>query len=169
VGITTGDLHLEWDVPYEPGLLQAIGRKGGRIVCEEKIRTTGPPAAIRLTVDRKEIRADGQDVAQVKISVLDKDGYPVPDAANNIVLTVEGAGHLIGLDNGDPMDHTPMKSSRRNVFHGLALAVIQSSAQSPGHPSPQSSTRTSAASGLIRVQARSPDLAEDTITINTEK
>jgi beta-galactosidase len=165
VGITTGDLHLEWDVPYEPGLLQAIGRKGGRIVCEEDIRTTGPPAAIRLTVDSNKILADGRDVAQVKISVLDKDGYPVPDAANNIVLAVEGPGHLIGLDNGDPMDHTPMKSNRRNVFHGLALAIIQSSGRPPS--SGLSSAHTSAAAGVIRVQASSPGITGDTIEIST--
>ncbi len=156
VGSTTGDLHLEWDVPYEPGLLRAVGRKGGRIVNEETIHTTGAPASIRLSVDRGNalagdrsnapagdtIRADGRDIALVKIEVLDKDGYPVPDAANNITLSVEGAGHLIGLDNGDPADHTSMKSNRRNLFHGLALAVIQSSA----------------APGSIRVQASSPGI-----------
>jgi beta-galactosidase len=152
VGITTGDLHLEWDVPYEPGLLRAVGRKGGRIVDEQTIHTTGAPAAIRLTSDRTRIQADGRDVAQVKIEVLDKDGYPVPDAGNNIVLSVEGAGHLIGLDNGDPMDHTSMKSNRRNVFHGLALGVIQSSAQP----------------GVIRVQASSPGIAGATIEIRTQ-
>ena len=41
-----------WDVPYEPGILKAVGRKGGKIVCEEEIHTTGAPAAIRLSVDR---------------------------------------------------------------------------------------------------------------------
>ena len=168
VGITTGDLHLEWDVPYEAGMVKAVGRKGGRIVDEQTIHTTGAPAAIRLTADRNNIQADGRDVAQVKIEVLDKDGNPVPDAGNNIVLSVEGAGHLIGLDNGDPMDHTPMKSNRRNVFHGLALGVIQSMAQPSGRSSAQPSGRFSAASGVIRVQANSPGIAGAAIEIRTQ-
>jgi beta-galactosidase len=163
VGITTGDLHLEWDIPYEPGVLRAVGRKGGRIVCDELVHTTGAPAAIRLSVDRKSSddgRRDGaqagQHVAHVKIEVLDKDGYPVPDAGNGIVLSVEGDGHLIGLENGDPADHTSMKGNRLNVFHGLALAVIQSSA------------RPSAQPGVIRVQASSPGITGDTLSITTQ-
>jgi len=151
VAITTGDLHMAWTIPYEPGVVRAIGRKGGKVVCEEEIRTTGAPAAIRLLPDRNVLRADDQDVVQVKIEVVDKDGHPIPDAANGVELSVEGAGSLIGLDNGDPRDHTPMKSSRRNVFHGLALAVIQS--------------RLAGRTGIIRVTAGSPGLTGATLEI----
>jgi beta-galactosidase len=167
VGVTTGDLHLEWDVPYEPGLLRAVGRKGGRIACEEVIHTTGAPANIRLAADRNNIHADGRDVAQVKIEVVDKDGYPVPDAGNRITLSVEGAGRLIGLDNGDPKDHEPMKSNQRNVFHGLALAVIQSSAPSPGRPSAKASAKASVAAGVISVRASSPGIGGAVLEIRT--
>jgi Glycoside hydrolase family 2 C-terminal domain 5 len=163
----TLDLPHDWSIE---GSFDSAARTGGggRIVCEEEIRTTGASAAIRLTADRNNIQADGRDVVQVKIEVLDKDGYPVPDAGNNIVFSVDGAGHLIGLDNGDPMDHTPMKSNRRNVFHGLALGVIQSSARPSGRSSAQPSGRSSAASGVIRVQASSPGIAGDTIEIRTQ-
>ena len=41
VNTTTGDFHLAWDVPYEPGILKAIGKKGGKMVAEEEIHTTG--------------------------------------------------------------------------------------------------------------------------------
>src|SRR3974390_824367 len=40
VPATTADLHLAWDVPYEPGTLKAVGRKNGQILCQEEIRTT---------------------------------------------------------------------------------------------------------------------------------
>ncbi len=43
---TTSDLHLEWDVPYEPGFLKVIGKKDGKVVCSEEIRTAGTPAAL---------------------------------------------------------------------------------------------------------------------------
>ena len=56
VSVTTADLHLSWDVPYEPGTLKAVGRKNGQVVCEEEIRTTGEPAAIALSVDRNTLR-----------------------------------------------------------------------------------------------------------------
>jgi beta-galactosidase len=125
INTTTADLHLLWDVPYEPGILKAVGRSGGKVVVEELIHTTGVPAAIRLSADRNIIQADPSDVAHVKVEVIDENGYVVPDAAVEIQLSLEGAGSLIGFDNGNPSDRSSMKNSRRNTFNGLALAVIQ--------------------------------------------
>jgi beta-galactosidase len=136
-------------VPYEAGVLKAVGRKGGERVCEEEIRTTGMPAAIRLSVERD--GGDAGHVSQVRIGIIDKDGNLVPDAANSVQLTVEG-GKLLGLDNGDPMDHTSMKSSRRNVFNGLALAIVQSLAKK----------------AVVEVRAESAGLAGTTIKIDNQ-
>ena len=153
VGTTTGDLHLVWDVPYEQGVLKAVGRKGGKVVMEEVIRTSGAPAAFRLSVDRDTIDADKRDVAHVKIEVVDENGNVVPDANEPVQITIEGTGALIGLDNGNPFDHTSMKSDKRNTFNGLALAVIQSTNKT----------------GVIRVQTYSPSLKNASIEIITKK
>jgi beta-galactosidase len=122
---TTADLHLSWDVPYEPGTLKAVGKKNGKVVCMEVIETTGKPAAIRLTVDSKQILADDQDVAHVKIEIIDAKGNVVPKADNLIHYKITGSGKLIGLDNGNPADHEPYNSSQRKVFNGLGLAIIK--------------------------------------------
>ena len=149
VNTTTGDLHLSWDVPYEPGILKAVGRKGGKKVCEEVLRTTGMPAAIRLSVDRDTIDGGASDVVQMKVEVIDKDGYLVPDANNPVQLTVEGEGQLLGYDNGNPTDHTPMKSTEKRVFNGLALAILRSSGKN----------------GSLLVRAESPALEGATVVI----
>jgi beta-galactosidase len=57
------------------------------------------------------------------------------------------------LDNGNPFDHTSMKSDRRNTFNGLALAVIQSDNKT----------------GVIRVRANSSSLKNASIEITTKK
>jgi hypothetical protein len=72
--------HLEWKVRYEPGFIETWGGKSGKVVLTEKRETTGPAAAIRLTVDRMEIDADGE--ATLKMEALDKGGRPVPTASN---------------------------------------------------------------------------------------
>jgi beta-galactosidase len=126
---TTSDLHLSWDVPYEPGTLRAAGRKDGIIVSEE-VRTTSTPAAIRLIPDRNNIGADMQDIVNVRVEIIDKDGLVVPDAKNLVQFKVEGEGVLIGTDNGNPQDKNPMKGKQRSTFNGLALAVIQSTDRS---------------------------------------
>jgi beta-galactosidase len=151
INITTGDLHLLWDVPYVPGTLKAVGRKGGKIVCQEEITTTGQPSKIRLTVDRHTIMADKRDVAHVKIEVLDEEGRVVPNANEPIKIEVTGEGKLIGLDNGNPFDHTSMKTNERRAFNGLALAVIQSGSKP----------------GSIHVKATSPNLSETFVQIST--
>jgi len=153
VNVSTADLHLIWDVPYEPGALKAVGRRGGKIVYEKEIRTTGLPAAVRLSVDRNSINADSQDVSHIKIEIVDANGWVVPNANNVIQLSVEGAGNFIGLDNGDPQDHTSMKSKSRKVFNGLALAVIQSTSQP----------------GVIRIKVSSPGLKESVVELLTQK
>ncbi len=126
---TTADLHLSWDVPYESGTLMAVGKKNGKIVCTEIIETTGEPYALRLTCDREELTADNEDVAHIRIEVIDNQGRVVPTASNMVYYTVEGAGRLIGLENGNPADHEPYKSNRRRVFNGLGLAIIQAGKQ----------------------------------------
>ncbi len=84
--------HLEWSVKYEPGVLEARGTKDGKVVLVEKRETTGAPESIRLTADRTEIDADGEDVCVVRVEALDKEGRPIPTADNLITFKVGGEG-----------------------------------------------------------------------------
>lgn len=152
VAPTTSDLHLSWDVPYEPGTLKAVGKKNGEIVMEE-IRTTSKPAAIRLSVDRKDIDADSHDIVNVKVEIIDENGLVVPTANDIIDFKIEGEGVLIGTDNGNPQDKRQMKSKQRNAFNGLALAVIQSTEKG----------------GNIRITAVSSGLKEAVIQVVSRK
>ena len=122
---TTSDLHLSWDVPYEPGTLKVVGKKGGQIITEE-VRTTSEPYAIRLSTDRKNFKANAQDIVNIRVEVVDEKGLVVPTANNVIEFKVEGEGVLIGTDNGNPQDKTQMKSKQRAAYNGLALAIVQS-------------------------------------------
>jgi len=152
IAATTSDLHLSWDVPYEPGTLKVIGRKGGKIVTEE-IHTTSKPVSIRLSSDLNEIDADAHDIANVKVEIIDENGLVVPDASNLIEFKVEGEGILKGTDNGNPQNKTQMQSNQRNAFNGLALAVIQSTRKS----------------GNIRLTAVSADLKEAVLQVVSHK
>jgi beta-galactosidase len=148
---TTADLHLTWDVPYEPGVLKAIGVKNGEVVTTIELATTGPPAAVALKADRSSISADRRDVTHVTVEIKDEQGRAVPVAMNEIVFTVEGEGRLIGVDNGDPMSHEDFKTNRRRAFNGLCMAIVQSTASA----------------GAIRIGATSPGLASASVTVHT--
>lgn len=123
---TTADLHVRWDVPYEPGVLRAVGRRGGEVVVETELRTAGAPAALRLAVDRDTIRSGERDVAHVTVEVVDAHGVVVPEADDMIEVSIDGPSRILAVGNGDPTDHTRYGIPRRKAFHGLALALIQS-------------------------------------------
>ena len=123
--------HLEWKVKYQPGVLEARGMKGGRVLLTTKRETTGTPESIRLSADRTEIDANGEDVAVVRVEVLDKEGRAVPTADNLIKFKISGEGALIGVGNGDPNCQESDKEPKRSLFNGLAQVILQAS-KKPG-------------------------------------
>jgi len=127
-------------------------------VLVEKRETTGEPVAIRLTADRSEISADGEDVAVLRVEVLDKEGRAIPTAGNLISFKVSGEGALIGVGNGDPNCQESDKEPKHSLFNGLAQVIVQS-------------TKTP---GTITVEAYTgdwppPKLPATQITITTKK
>jgi beta-galactosidase len=118
--------HVEWKVRYEPGLIEAHGWNYGKVAWTEKWETTGPVAALRMTADRTEIGADGEDVAVLKVDALDSKGRAVPTASNLIHFKIAGEGVLIGVGNGDPNCQESDKEPKRSLFNGLAQAILQS-------------------------------------------
>jgi beta-galactosidase len=99
--------HLQWSVKYAPGTLLARGFAGGQVVTEDKVETTGEPAAIKLTADRTSLQAGDEDVSVITIAVTDGQGRIVPTAGNLINLDLTGPGKILGVGNGDPSCHEP--------------------------------------------------------------
>ncbi len=151
--VTTADLHLSWDVPYEPGTLRLVGYKDGAVAVETTVETTGAPAAIRTETDVATLTADGRDVCHATVRVVDEAGRIVPTAGVPLVFHVEGAGALIGTDNGRPDSHESYKSPRRRTFNGLALAVVQST------PEP----------GEIRIVVEAEGLGSASVNVATQR
>jgi beta-galactosidase len=117
--------HVEWSVPYTAGVIEAHGYKGGKVVLRERRETAGPAAGLRLTADRARLAADGQDVAILKVEVLDAKGRPVPRADHLVTFAVAGPGQVIGVGNGDPTSHEPDVASQRKAFNGLCQAIVR--------------------------------------------
>jgi len=123
--------HVEWKVRYEPGNIEARGSKNGKVVLTEKRETTGPAATIRLTADRNEIDADGEDVVVVKVEGLDREGRLVPTAMNRLAFKISGNGMFLGVGNGNPNCPESDKEPKRSLFNGLAQLIVQSTKE-PG-------------------------------------
>jgi beta-galactosidase len=128
---TTSDLHLSWDVPFEPGTLRAIGKIAGKIIATDEIATTGKPAAINLSADRTDLSSDGRDVVHLTVQIVDADQRTVPTADNEVTFDVQGPAKLIGVDNGNPISHESFKANHIKAFSGMCLGIVESTL-SPG-------------------------------------
>lgn len=125
---TTNDLHLSWDVPYQPGVLRAVGkRRDGSPACEAEVRTAGPPAAVRLTADRDTITTGLGDVAHVTFEIVDSAGVVVPSAASMVRFTISG-GTILALDNADLRVHDSLPQGRKPAYNGRGIAIVRPSA-----------------------------------------
>ena len=136
------DLHLMWRVPYSPGTLRAVGQTELQGVLTTEVTTAGAPAAIMLSADRGELRADGYDLAFVTVDIVDEAGVLAPHAENLVTFVVEGNAFIAGVDNGSQTSHEPFKADYRRAFNGKCLVILQSE-ETPG-----SVTLTASSEGL---------------------
>ena len=128
----TKNRHLEWQVPYAPGRIEARGFRGNRRVLTDRRETAGPAAAIKLVADRRRLDADGEDLAVVEVMIVDAAGRPVPTAADRVEFVVDGPLRIIGVGNGDPRRLEPDHASGRSAFNGRCMAIVQSTG-APGN------------------------------------
>ncbi|KAB7767218.1 beta-galactosidase GalA [Xanthomonas maliensis] len=143
--------HVEWRVAYAPGTIEARGYRGGKLVLSERRQTTGTAAAVRLSCDRNTLHADAEDVAVVKVEIVDTHGHVVPNADNQVQFVLRGPARLIGLGNGDPASHENDKGDSRRAFNGLCMALLQ----------------TTRSAGLVVLEATAPGLADARLSLTS--
>ncbi len=146
--------HLEWNVVYEPGILEAKGMKNGKEIFS-KVQTTGETYTVVLTPDRKLISADGEDISIVNVTAIDSEGNEVPTANESLIFEIKGNGKIIGVGNGNPSSHEPDKylkgNYKRSLFNGKCQVIVQSTKDA----------------GKIILTARSERLKTSAVEINT--
>eukprot|EP00040_Diaphanoeca_grandis_P012478 m.63229 g.63229 ORF g.63229 m.63229 type:complete len:1108 (-) comp23257_c0_seq2:128-3451(-) len=116
------------NITFTPGSLQAFSwDENGKPLANTTVATTKAPSKIVLTIESDfPLQSNTQDVALVRVAIVDADGAFVASADNNITFGVQGPGSVYGVANGDPTDHDPDKATYRKVFKGLARVIIQS-------------------------------------------
>ena len=120
--------RLRWNnVVYEPGELKVVAYDDNRNkAAEETVHTAGAPVKIKLEADRKMIHADGDDIAFVTVSLLDKDGNEIPTSTDELLFSVEGKGKFKAACNGDATSLEPFTEPRMKLFSGKLVVLVQS-------------------------------------------
>ena len=124
--------RLRWnDVKYEPGQLRVVvydeqGRQAG----EQIVSTAGKPSKLKLDVwtqhDAEWLKADGEDLAFITVSLTDAKGTVIPDANDQLSFEVSGAGRFEAVCNGDATSLESFKKPTMRLFSGQLVIVVRS-------------------------------------------
>jgi beta-galactosidase len=148
------EYRLRWnDVIYQPGELKVIAYKSGQKWAEDTVKTTGSAGKLALLPDRATIKADGQDLSYITVTIADNNGLMVPRSDNLVHFSLTGPGEIVAVDNGDATGHEPFHARQVKAFDGLALVIVSGKAGSPG--------------GLV-LHARSEGLAPVDLPLQTQ-
>jgi beta-galactosidase len=140
-----------WMVPYQSGVLKAVGYRGRKKIAEAELKSAGEPAKIRLSADRSEINADGQDLSYITVELTDNSGIRNPKADNPVSFTIKGPGTIVAVGNANPVSLESYSRPQRNSWHGRCLVIIKSGTET----------------GIITVTASSGELQSSSIEIRT--
>ncbi len=120
--------RLMWmDVNYEPGTLKVIALDdNGNPVAEKEIKTSGKPHQLVLESDITTLKANGEDLAFVTVSVVDENGIPCPTATNQLKFEVTGNGRYRAACNGDATSLEQFHLPTMKLFSGKLVVLVQS-------------------------------------------
>lgn len=141
--------RLRWNnVKYEPGEIRVVTyNQYGDKVGEDVKRTAGEPAQMKFSVETPDhepiacmvegctdehnvlLNADGNDLAFITVSLLDKDGNECPLADDELTFEVSGAGTFKAACNGDATSLEPFAQPQMKLFSGKLVVIVQSSKQ----------------------------------------
>ncbi len=90
----------------------------------DTLKSSGEPAAIRITVDREGIGSG--DLAYALVEIVDSDGNLVSNADNHLMFEINHPGSIFAVGNMDLPDCHVYNNSSCDARNGRALCVLRS-------------------------------------------
>ena len=113
-----------FDIPYEKGEISVVAYRDQKPCGSSSLKTVGAAAEVTVVPETESLMADDRDLCYFRLTIVDAEGYRVPDARNELQCQVEG-GTLLGIFSGDPANEDSFGSDRCHAFEGRALAVVR--------------------------------------------
>lgn len=117
---------LVWEVPYVHGILKAVSYNKGNEVGTAALESAGKVEKIRLSADRTEIVADGNDLSYITLELVDSKGIRNQLAEELVEFFIEGDATIEGVGNANPMSVESFVASSRKTWRGSNLLVVRS-------------------------------------------
>ena len=120
-------LSGDYKTCYEPGEITAVAYDAdGQELARQTGHSFGDAAALKAKIYRpdRKLTAGIGDMAFIEVSAVDAEGFPVENASNIVKVSVNGAGWITGLDNGNSADPDEYKGREKRLFSGKMLVCI---------------------------------------------
>lgn len=146
-GVSVGRQKLEecqtkFQTIYHPGALVAVAYDSdGRELGRDELRSARGKTKLSVMPDKLQMKADGQDLCYLNISLTGEDGIRKASVDRKLTLTVAGAGTLAGFGNAAPCTEESYTDHIHTTFYGRAQAVLRAGTEA----------------GKIRVSVSAPD------------
>ena len=111
---------IYWDVNYEQGELRVVAYNNNKEVVTDSIITNTYPVKLSAVV----IEASDDDVRQIVVKILDKDGNQVVMADNELTCSVEG-GVLLGMENASNDVSLNYHDNKQRCINGQLLLFLK--------------------------------------------
>lgn len=116
----------EFEVPYEAGTLTAISYQDGQEVSRDEIKTVGEPVGLKITMEKKQMSADGESLAYGIVEIVDAEGNWVPTAEDTLAkVSVEGAASLAGFGTGRGQTEENYTKGEFTSFEGRWQVILR--------------------------------------------
>lgn len=113
------------DVPYTPGILEAIVYINGVKISSCRLVTPGKELRLKLTPEYETIEADNKDLAYVRVELTDADGQRLTNDEREITVDVSGTGTFLTAGSGSPYTEDHITSKKCHLFHGTAIIIAK--------------------------------------------
>jgi len=153
--LTTKDQEFKatFTLPYTTGVLRAVGVENDKETEPVILKTAGKASNLKLTADRSNIRADGQDLSYITVEIIDDQGILDPNAVNNLQFDLSGPGVIVGVGSANLKDTVSYVGDEYKAWKGRALVIVKSTKEA----------------GDITLDVSSANLVKSSLTIKSKK
>lgn len=121
------DYIAKFQTTYMPGELTAISYdEDGKEISRNSLHTAGEDTQLTVVPEKQVLKADGEDLAYINVTITDKDGIVKNLEEKTIYVNVEGDAVLQAVGSGNPFTEESYLGSSFTTYNGRMLAIIRS-------------------------------------------
>lgn len=116
---------IKYRLTFQPGSIKAFARNKGEVVAVHEMNTAGDASNIKLSSSKSILSNDWEDVAIVRVQLIDENGTHSPNVDKVLNFEVIGDGELVAFDNGARDSHEPFFGDKRRTSRGQVMAIVR--------------------------------------------